>query len=410
MAAATAQAALVPQPSVSGSGSGGSPDLPAAPQHAQRGAASEGAAVPLQAAAGISTPLAPAAFAAIQAQASGPGAAAVGAAEAGTSGVGAAGGSSAGGCLSSPRFRQFLALIRSNCQEFEAQGRVLRLRQYLRADVGPQVGAGGGGTAALARPLPRYPGALPAAQHPSLSSCPFAPLSPPVAFQPRLWRLPHARPSSLPLPTRQVLDAVFEALEANTRVEALYCQNFEQARWRASRRRPQEARDAREPHKALAAAEALAVAPHWPALPARPARLSRPPPPPAQPASSGPPSPSLQGMLDAQLDRLARLLRRRRIWAVNVGENFGTTQAVSAAGRACSLAAALVPRCRPRAFDSSRMPSGPCGLTMACLRTRHLPSCALYEPPHVSLRLVPIRRPGAASARHCPTPRWATCL
>lgn len=158
MAAATAQAALVPQPSVSGSGSGGSPDLPAAPQHAQRGAASEGAAVPLQAAAGISTPLAPAAFAAIQAQASGPGAAAVGAAEAGTSGVGAAGGSSAGGCLSSPRFRQFLALIRSNCQEFEAQGRVLRLRQYLRADVGPQVGAGGGGDSRTGAPAATLPG------------------------------------------------------------------------------------------------------------------------------------------------------------------------------------------------------------------------------------------------------------
>lgn len=34
------------------------------------------------------------------------------------------------------------------------------------------------------------------------------------------------------------------------------------------------------------------------------------------------------GMGDAQLDRLARLLRRRRIWALNVGENFGTSQAV----------------------------------------------------------------------------------
>lgn len=34
--------------------------------------------------------------------------------------------------------------------------------------------------------------------------------------------------------------------------------------------------------------------------------------------------------MDAQLDRLARVLRLGRIWAVNVGENFRTTQAVRA--------------------------------------------------------------------------------
>ena len=62
--------------------------------------------------------------------------------------------------------------------------------------------------------------------------------------------------------SRQVLDAVLEALGHNTRVEALYIQNFE------------------------------------------------------------------AGMRDAQLDGLARLLRLRRIWAVNVGENFHTSQAV----------------------------------------------------------------------------------
>lgn len=37
---------------------------------------------------------------------------------------------------------------------------------------------------------------------------------------------------------------------------------------------------------------------------------------------------SPQGMRDEQLDRLARLLRLGRIWAVNVGENFGTSQEV----------------------------------------------------------------------------------
>jgi hypothetical protein len=36
----------------------------------------------------------------------------------------------------------------------------------------------------------------------------------------------------------------------------------------------------------------------------------------------------LQGMLDEQLDRLVRLLRRGRIWALNVGENYGTSREV----------------------------------------------------------------------------------
>lgn len=42
-----------------------------------------------------------------------------------------------------------------------------------------------------------------------------------------------------------------------------------------------------------------------------------------------------KGLMDGQLDKLAGVLRRRRIWALNVGENFGTTQAVSAAVCAC---------------------------------------------------------------------------
>lgn len=33
-------------------------------------------------------------------------------------------------------------------------------------------------------------------------------------------------------------------------------------------------------------------------------------------------------MLDAQLDRLVRVLRHKRIWALNVGENFATSPAV----------------------------------------------------------------------------------
>lgn len=65
----------------------------------------------------------------------------------------------------SPAFRAFLAMLRGSSTEFEAGGRVLRLRQFLRADVRPRV-----------------------------------------------------------------LDAVLDALEANTRVEALYIQNFEQVR------------------------------------------------------------------------------------------------------------------------------------------------------------------------------------
>ena len=42
-------------------------------------------------------------------------------------------------------------------------------------------------------------------------------------------------------------------------------------------------------------------------------------------------------MRDEQLDRLAGVLRLGRIWAVNVGENFGTSQEVR--GRACLLTA-----------------------------------------------------------------------
>ena len=40
---------------------------------------------------------------------------------------------------SSPAFSRFLAMLRSGSPEFEAEGRVLRLRRYLRADVPPAV-------------------------------------------------------------------------------------------------------------------------------------------------------------------------------------------------------------------------------------------------------------------------------
>lgn len=44
------------------------------------------------------------------------------------------------------------------------------------------------------------------------------------------------------------------------------------------------------------------------------------------------PTPRLQnferGMGDAQLDRLVSVLRQGRIWAVNVGENFGVSRQV----------------------------------------------------------------------------------
>ncbi|GAB4819352.1 hypothetical protein N2152v2_006398 [Parachlorella kessleri] len=95
----------------------------------------------------------------------------------------------------SPAFARFLELLRCSSTEFEAEGRVLRLRRYLRADVPPYV-----------------------------------------------------------------LDAVLQALAVNTRVEALYIQNFE------------------------------------------------------------------HGMGDVQLDRLIDVLKLRRIWAVNVGENFAVSQ------------------------------------------------------------------------------------
>eukprot|EP00803_Ostreobium_quekettii_P003889 evm.model.scf_407EXC.2 EVM.evm.TU.scf_407EXC.2 scf_407EXC:14109-19988(-) len=85
-------------------------------------------------------------------------------------------------------------MIRNNSTEFEAQGRILRLKQYLKAD---------------------------------------------------------ARPN--------VMNSVLEALKENTRVEALYIQNFE-----------------------------------W-------------------------------GMYDEQLELLADVLKQRRIWALNVGENFHTS-------------------------------------------------------------------------------------
>jgi hypothetical protein len=42
------------------------------------------------------------------------------------------------------------------------------------------------------------------------------------------------------------------------------------------------------------------------------------------------------GMGDAQLDRLIGVLKQGRIWAVNVGENFGISQQVRAGSLAPS--------------------------------------------------------------------------
>ncbi|KAI3437870.1 hypothetical protein D9Q98_000316 [Chlorella vulgaris] len=192
-------------------------------QPAAREAAAGGAAVPVQAAASIRAPAAAAAYAAIKIEAAAgaaaaaaailaapsaaprPAAAAAGVLRPGpqlpaqhpqlAAGWGVLRRAPGGDPMQSPAFRAFLAMLRGSSTEFEAGGRVLRLRQFLRADVRPRV-----------------------------------------------------------------LDAVLDALEANTRVEALYIQNFE------------------------------------------------------------------QGFLDEQLDRLVCLLRRRRIWALNLGENFNTTQ------------------------------------------------------------------------------------
>ena len=66
--------------------------------------------------------------------------------------------------LQAEPFQKLLAKIRSNSHEFQAEGRILRLKNYMRAD---------------------------------------------------------AQPAEI--------DAVIDALAVNTRVEALYIQNFEQA-------------------------------------------------------------------------------------------------------------------------------------------------------------------------------------
>ncbi|PSC70796.1 chlorophyll b reductase [Micractinium conductrix] len=214
---AAVRATLLPQqaePTGSGNGSGTSPAAGAAEkqqQQQQQAANGQGAgvAVAVQPVAAVPAPAGPAVFASIQAEAaagaaaaaaailSAPTAAAASPAAAAAAAAPAAAPDTAAfnPAQQSASFRRFLAMIRGDSHEFEAQGRVLRLRQYLRPDVGPRV-----------------------------------------------------------------LEAVFEALESNTRVEALYCQNFE------------------------------------------------------------------QGLLDAQLEALTRLLRRGRIWAVNAGENFGTSQ------------------------------------------------------------------------------------
>ena len=86
-----------------------------------------------------------------------------------------------------------------------------------------------------------------------------------------------------------VIDAVLDALKVNTRVEALYIQNFEEGFFGARARRPRPAIRAQGHNNTstrLAAAEIRA---------------------------------------DEQLDALADVLRLRRIWCVNVGENFRTT-------------------------------------------------------------------------------------
>lgn len=41
--------------------------------------------------------------------------------------------------LQAEPFVRFLRMVRENSTEFEANGRVLRLKQYIKADVGPQV-------------------------------------------------------------------------------------------------------------------------------------------------------------------------------------------------------------------------------------------------------------------------------
>lgn len=410
MVAATTQATLVPQPSVSGSGSGSNPDLPCEAQRQARPAeADEGVAVPLQEAAGISAPLAPAAFAAIQAKAPGDAADAA-AAGASADACRAAGGAGSRDPLSSPHFRNLLAMIRGSSQEFEAQGRVLRLRQYLRSDVKPQVG----GSASVppealrcraGRCLP--PGCCQVPSSPRPAGAAQRP-PPAAAFK---------RPVADATAT-QVLDAVLEALEANTRVEALYCQNFEQVRLQASASgQPAAAcappRDRETFLRRLLCCCAAAPCP-------KPRAASQPP--------SWLPSrhlfaarPCLQGMLDAQLDRLARLLRRRRIWAVNVGENFGTTQAVSVRCFARSARALLQKGPMPGRSLRPRVPHLGCLRRKTCMHCH--PSTRNYATMHMSAQtkhavlvtwLPPVpnppHRPGTASARRCRTPRWATCL
>ena len=158
---AAVRATLLPQqaePTGSGNGSGTSPAAGAAEkqqQQQQQAANGQGAgvAVAVQPVAAVPAPAGPAVFASIQAEAaagaaaaaaailSAPTAAAASPAAAAAAAAPAAAPDTAAfnPAQQSASFRRFLAMIRGDSHEFEAQGRVLRLRQYLRPDVGPRV-------------------------------------------------------------------------------------------------------------------------------------------------------------------------------------------------------------------------------------------------------------------------------
>ncbi len=40
-------------------------------------------------------------------------------------------------CLQKEPFKRFMGMIRSNSRQFEAEGRILRLKQYMAADANP---------------------------------------------------------------------------------------------------------------------------------------------------------------------------------------------------------------------------------------------------------------------------------
>ena len=51
----------------------------------------------------------------------------------------------------------------------------------------------------------------------------------------------------------------------------------------------------------------------------------------------------MQGMFDAQIERLCALLRLQRIWAINVGENFEVTQRGRRTRPTCRLLSRTAP-------------------------------------------------------------------